>query len=181
MRETLVLLALVASLLVTAGCETIRRVQVSRHESVAISDADADRILADMSSVARGNDGPGDVPAKVRFQREGPVGVFDVGTGDINSEADFDAVLGLPGQVKIVNEINWCGGLAPNIIGCAPVPGDSLVVVRFAADQEGILWLHEHGHNKGLSHRNAQAAVMNPMIGPNHKRLNQAEASAINN
>lgn len=81
--------------------------------------------------------------------------------------------------MKVVNAINWCGGLAPNIIGCAPIGGDSLVVVRFTANQEGILWDHEFGHNKGLQHRNVANVLMNETIGATNRRVTEAECSTF--
>ena len=37
------------------------------------------------------------------------VTTFSTGSGSINSSADFSAVNGLPGNVKVVQQINWCG------------------------------------------------------------------------
>ena len=155
--------------------------QIDRHGNADINNSRGDAILSSMQSIITNNDGPGDIACNVNFSRNGEIGVFNVGTGIINSEGDFLAVNGLPGEIKVVNQINWCGGIAPNIIGCAPVPGVSLVVVRFDESQEGILWLHEYGHNKGLNHRNDPDAVMNGVIGPTHKRVNQSECDAYKN
>lgn len=176
-----VLTFLAAALVIGAGCETTRvhQLQVRRHSSVGLTNAEADQILEDMSTVAKTNDGPGDVPANVKFVRDGDVTVFNTGTGSINSAQDFADVENLPGHVKVVNQINWCNGLAPNIIGCARVPGNSLTVVRFVGNQEGILWLHEYGHNKGLNHRTSSTAVMDPTIAPSRRRLNQGESDAV--
>lgn len=138
----------------------------------------ADEILADMGGVLTMIDGPGDVACDVRFRRSGPVAAFSEGDGIINGEADFQQALGVLGEVKVVRQINWCGTFSPNIIGCAPVPGSSLVVVRFATDQEGILWVHERGHNQGLEHRTDTGAVMNPFIDVTHRRVNDAECRA---
>ena len=104
---------------------TVHSLQVRRHTSAALTEARAGQILADATAVLRTNDGPGDVPADVRLERNGTVTAFAAGTGIINSRADFEAVNNLPGNVKVVTQINWCGNFAPNIIGCAPVPGTS--------------------------------------------------------
>jgi hypothetical protein len=152
---------------------------VRRYTTVGLTNARADEILDDMGDICLTNDGPGDVVCLVKFERDGPVTTFSTGTGSINSSADFTAVNGLTGNVKVVQAINWCGGLAPNIIGCAPVPGSSFVVVRYAANMESILWLHEFGHNQGLYHRNVDHAVMRPFIGVTHRRLNEAECDAL--
>ena len=152
--------------------------QISRFTTSTLSDARADEILAGKSTILQTNDGPGDVACNVVFTRDGPVTVFNNGNGMINSRADFLAINNLPGNVKVVNQINFCGGLAPNIIGCAPVPGTSRLVVRFTPSQEDILWVHEFGHNKNLGHRNGDNLVMNPIIGQTKRRINQTECDA---
>jgi hypothetical protein len=82
--------------------------------------------------------------------------------------------------IKVVQSIRWCGGPGGSIIGCAPVgsPTVNLAVVRFAAAQEGILWLHEYGHNAGNPHRTDDArAVMFPSIGADHNVVNATESA----
>jgi len=160
------------------GQGVVHDLRIVRHTSAALVDQRADEIVRDMGDVLRIVDGTGDVACDVGFLRLGPVGTFAVGDGIVNSAADFQEVLDVPGEIKVVRQINWCGTLSPNIIGCAPVPGASLAVVRFAADLEGILWVHEYGHNQGLSHRNAAGAVMNAFIDETHRRVNAAECQA---
>src|SRR5262249_6043356 len=110
--------------------------------------------------------------------RNGNVAVFNTGNGMINSNADFNTINGLPGRIKVVNQINVCGAtISPNIIGCAPIPGSSQVVVRFTAAEEGILWAHEYGHTRGLNHRNDATAVMNGTISPAHSMVNNQECN----
>ena len=153
--------------------------RVLRHSNTSLSNPTANVIFADMNRVIQTGDGPNDVPCLVEVTRDGDVASFDTGNGTINSAMDFEAVNGLPGNIKVVNQINWCNGLAPNIIGCAPVPGDSLVVVRFDADLEGILWLHEFGHNQGLFHRNDELAVMNGTIDSIRREVDREECDAF--
>ncbi len=173
------LVPLVFFLVGGGGCvKNAYRLQIHRHNSVAITDARADEILASMTEILQTNDGAGDVACDVRFERDGNITTFSTGDAVINSSADFNAVNRLPGNVKVVSQINWCGGFSPGIIGCAPVPGDSLVIVRFAADQEGVLWVHEFGHNQGLSHRDVANAVMRPFIGTTHRRINASECAS---
>lgn len=176
-------LAFLIAVLGWAGCgdggdAVTVSLQISRFTTSSLSDTRADQILDGKSTILQTDDGSGDVECNVAFTRNGPVTVFDTGNGMINSRADFLAVNNLPGNVKVVNQINFCSGLAPNIIGCAPVPGTSRLVVRFTLDQEDILWVHEFGHNKGLGHRNGDNLVMNPIIGPTKRRINQAECNA---
>lgn len=161
------------------GCTRFQTLQVSRHTNAATTNQGADTILSNATARLKTNDGTGDVSCCVEFERSGAVTTFALGNGIINSAADFTAVNGLPGNVKVVNQINWCGGFLVGIIGCAPIPGTSLIVVRFTANQEGILWAHEYGHNKGLNHRTGTNLIMNPTIGITRTRVNAAECSAI--
>jgi len=56
-------------------------------------------------------------------------------------------------RVKIVNQINYCGGPGLNIIGCAWVGGNGMALVRLSLPlKEGLTWFHEFGHNVGLGH-----------------------------
>ncbi len=158
-----------------------RPLEVSRFNTSALTNADADRILGDASSLLWQNDGPGDISCQQHLFRNGAVTVFNTGNGIINSQQDFNTINGLPGRIKVVNQINFCGALIPNVIGCAPVPGTSQIVVRFTQDQEGILWAHEYGHTRGLNHRNESNAVMNGTIGVTNKRVNSGECTAFRN
>jgi hypothetical protein len=144
-----------------------------------LDEARTDVILKDGSAVLQTKDGPEDMVCPVELRRAGGVTAFTAGNGTVNSEADYKAILALPGQVKVVNQINWCGAFSLNIIGCAPTPGSSLIVVRDTPGQEGILWVHEFGHNKGLVHRSESVAMMNAVIGADHRTINEAESKAI--
>ena len=111
---------------------------VTRFTTTTLDNARADAILADATNVLRTNDGSGDVACAVELVRQGNVTTFTAGDGSIDSQAEFTAVvINPPGNIKVVNAINWCGSLSPNIIGCAPVPGNALAVVRFTENQEG--------------------------------------------
>lgn len=176
----LVFFSLFLIAILSQGCTT-HSMQISQHttSTPALTDARADAIAADMTLILQVNDGPGDVDCRVRFERDGNVGVFTNGTGIINDSNAFSVVINLPGMVKVVNQINWCGALAPNIIGCAPTPGNSFAVVRSGLLFEGVLWTHEFGHNRGLPHRNDPTAVMNPIILTTARRVNAAECAAF--
>ncbi len=184
----------VASILGTSGCGKdqppappappplpavkVQMLQISRHVTTSLDETRADLILQDASAVLQVKDGPEDMVCPVALHRTGGVAVFTTGNGAINSEADYRAILALPGQVKVVNQINWCQAFAPNIIGCSPTPGNTLIVVRHRPDEEGILWDHEYGHNKGLMHRNDPTAVMNESVAVDHRAVNETECAA---
>lgn len=158
------------------------RLEVVRHTLTTIDGTRADAVLSDGAGIARSADGPDDVACGIDLLRSGELGTFTTGTGIINSGVDFDAVRQLPGYVKVVNQINWCGGFQPGIIGCAPVPGDSMVVVRHEpAGQEGILWLHEFAHTKGRHHRDDPDAVMYFAVGDTRRELDADECQALEN
>ncbi|MCB1764174.1 MAG: hypothetical protein KDI27_13680, partial [Gammaproteobacteria bacterium] len=99
----------------------LHQVQVSRYTTTSLTNARADEILTDATNVLQTNDGSGDVACATLWARNGNVTAFSTGDGSIDSSGEFNTVIGLPGQIKVVNQINWCGGLIPNVIGCAPV------------------------------------------------------------
>lgn len=156
-------------------------VTVHRHSSVALSDTDADRILADMGAVLQSDDTGPDVATPVRFVRNGAVRVLPATVpGAIQTAADWTTLMNAGSGVKIVQAIRWCGGPGDSIIGCAPVGSAviNLAAVRFSANMEGILWVHEYGHNAGLGHRTDDPrAIMYPAIGPDHNVLNGEESA----
>lgn len=155
-------------------------VMVHRHSAVALSDADADRILADMGTALQLANSPTDVATPVRFVRNGAVRTLPATVaGTIQTQAQWNALMAAGTGVKVVQGIQWCGGPGGSIIGCAPVgnPTVNLAVVRFTANQEGILWAHEYGHNAGNGHRSNDArALMFPSIGVDHNVVDATES-----
>ncbi len=158
-------------------------VTVHRHSSVALSDAEADRILADMGTILQNDDTGPDVATPVQFVRNGAVRLLPATVpGTIQTSADLTALLSAGSGVKIVQAIRWCGGPGDSIIGCAPVGSTTVNVaaVRFTANQEGLIWVHEYGHNCGLGHRTDDPrAVMYPSVGVDHDVVNDAESTAF--
>lgn len=160
----------------------VRSLRVARHNTAALTDAQADAALNGMTITAFRNDNGTDVSCPIRYTRNGAVAVFNNGTGNLNTQAQFNDVINNVGaEVKVVSQINWCATVGAGIIGCAPTPGGSLTVVRIGANQEGILWLHERSHNNGNGHRNDTSAVMNPFIANTALGFNQAECNAVRN
>lgn len=137
----------------------------------------ADRFLADGLEVLRVNDGTGDVPTTVDLRRDGGVGTFNVGDGIVNTFAEKNEIFALPGHVQVVTDLQVCGNtFKPSIIGCSGSNLSLIVELMNAGQQlDGILWMHEYGHNRGLDHRDVAFAVMNGTIAPNHRRVNQFE------
>lgn len=160
------------------GPDVTHRLQIRRYITSSMTDVRADKILADMAEILQTNDGPGDVACSVGFTRDGNVTPFTTGNGIINSAADFTAVNGLAGDVKIVNQINWCGAIMPNVISCIEPAGNSFLVVRVAGSSEAHLWLHDFGLVKGLPFRNDANAVMGG-FGVNNRRVTEAECDVF--
>lgn len=159
----------------------VQRLTVSRYTDTTLSNADVDRIFSDASYVLQTNDGSGDVACNVELARYGNVTVFNNGDdGSIDTEEELSEVFNLPSNVKVVDDVNWCANqFNTSFIGCGQLPGRSFITERFTENQEGILWLHEFGHNQGLHHRtDTSDAVMFPSIGINRIRINSDECSA---
>lgn len=149
---------------------------VSHHQPLEV--AQADTILANATQVIQTANSPQDPACATLLRRLGTVGTFNVGNGIINTEQERLDVFQVPGNIKIVREINFCEGImAPGFIGCADLPGTTFVVERFT-QAEANLWLHEFGHNRGLQHRIAPDAIMNPTISPASVAVNLAECAS---
>lgn len=167
-------LLLLLTVVSTAGC---RGFVVSRHTSTTLSNADADRIIADAVRILGSTETLGDFRCIVGVQRDGDVTTFNQGA-IINTQADFNNVIGFPGSAKVVSQINWCGVVLPNIIGCAPTPGGSFAVVRFTPNAEGVLWAHEFGHNKGLPDVTTPGNVMNGFNSASNTAVTSAQCDS---
>ena len=152
--------------------------EVNRHTNAALTNGEADRILADASRLLSQIDGPGDNVCPLRLTRQGTVGTFSVGNGIINSQADYDALRAVPGNIKIVSQINFCGRWNINTVGCGDTPGGMFTAERVSALFEDVVWAHEYGHNHGLPHRDENFAVMNSMVGQSNRRLTPDEVKA---
>ncbi len=155
-----------------------------------MSNRRADAILADATNVLQTDDGGDDVACDVKLRRRGNVTKFNSGDGSIDNPDDFRLIMEVPGDIKVVDEINWCGDgnsrfwFMPKILGCAPIGGKSLAVVRHTSNLEGILWAHEYGHNKGLAktrtrHRSDSNALMYKKVHTNARRVSRAECGAF--
>lgn len=101
-----------------------------------------------------------DVACCMNFVRSGSgatFGTLNDGLDVIDSVDELNTVLAdRSGRVKVVRQINECGGPGTNIIGCAYTPGGSITVARVTWNEtnEGLVWVHEYGHNTGLGHNN---------------------------
>lgn len=176
--------ALVASILLIGFGTAAEAASVSRivkyHTTTSITNAQADAALSSGSNLLKVKHSASDVACNLTLTRSGNVSSFSVTDGTVDSSAEFNQVMGAGGHIMVVKKINWCGGLAPNIIGCAPIGGNTLAVVRYTTSLEGLLWVHEYGHNSGLNHNSGNTrAIMYPSIGSTRQDVNQAECNAF--
>jgi hypothetical protein len=159
-------------------CFDVRQHQfrIQRFTTADLDDEEADRILADATAVLKASDGSEDTACSVTLSREGVVTQFDQGDGSVDSFNELVQMMNLPGHVAVVNAINFCREIQPDVIGCAFI--GSFVVERYTQRLEGILWAHEFGHNKGLEHRDDENAIMNPTIDDDRRMVTSAECMA---
>lgn len=178
------ILILSASSIAAQSPITTHHLTVSRFVEVDFTDQDAREVLKEMGGVlqtddSRGNSGPGDIECPVSFELVAPVDVFDAGTGTISTEEDFHEVISQPGDVKVVETVDWCERPNPAFVGCAR-RGDSFVVEAAHADDfAGALWAHEFGHVKNLDHRrNESLMTMNEVVSAASRRVDGDECAA---
>ena len=156
-----------------------RALAVTRFSTSTLDDATADRVLAQASQIISNN------ACSLSLSRSGAVSTFTAAKGTVITPGDYKNVCAQPGYIHIVNLLHWCDGTT-DALGCSDTPGRCMVVVRWTPPasvdpnhvEEGILWAHEYGHTKNLQHRDDDDAVMNPVIGPNHVKINGSECAA---
>jgi hypothetical protein len=167
--------------LLSAPGPTTARVMDSAHTQVRVSqityanhvnvtnpmtDSRLDKILFETSQSMGRADFSADVACCAGAVRSGTAGTWGSATDGldiIDTSSELNSVLNANvGRFKVVRAINYCGGSGTNIIGCAWVGGWGVAVVRYGsdADTEGELWMHEYGHNVGLSHNSDRRYIM---------------------
>lgn len=162
--------------------------RVSRFHTLSDFDDHAEAIVEEMSHVLQTDDGTSaapDVECAVGFSLDGQVGTFMVGNGEISNKAEFLEVVGEPGTVKVVFQVNWCFDAddAPDPVdlvnygACADTSTGSFVVEGgLKTDLAGVLWSHEFGHLQSLGHRvDEPFMVMNRIVGPESRRVDRHE------
>ena len=152
----------------------VHELTVGHHSNSPMSDTEADKILAETSSVLRS--------CNVTLKRKGVVQPFaSAGTRSmIRDSTERDAVHAESFDIKVVTSIRFCrvsGAHAgcswdppssdpeqprrrslivehiPITVSNTPDPSDKLKLL-------GILWAHEFGHMTGLWHRSEPKALM---------------------
>jgi len=166
----------------TGPTSSKHQLKIFRHARATLGDEDqdADKILKAATDVAQSNPN-----CNATLTRDGDVKEFtwpqEANVGVVSSRFDFDAVTSSRG-VKVVKDLQWCKTsetFAP-IWGCAPIPGNAMVVERANQESEGVLWLHEFGHTQGLYDLyddSQENRVMFHIIGSDHKKFSPKECS----
>jgi hypothetical protein len=149
-----------------------------------MSEARLDTALASASATAGIEDFSADVACCITVGRGSAAQRFGSpgdGLAFVDSEQEIQAVLGDDtARVKVVRSISYCSGPGSNIIGCSFVPGGSMAVVRLSsASGEGLLWLHEYGHNTGLGHHPDPRYIMHAVYDGNNSALAQYECDTF--
>ena len=139
--------------------------------------------LADSSLIGARADYPEDVACCLSLSMLGAEASFGTagdGLDTIDTAEEMLAVQQDPvARVKVVLEINYCDGPGTNILGCATLPGVSFVTVPLDSSSSARVWLHEYGHNLGLSHVADERRVMYPFLSSDSEGLNNNECRAF--
>lgn len=130
-----------------------------------VDDARVDLLLTDGWHRVRLADFATDVACCNTFSLKGTGTTFGTagdGLDIVDTFAEQTAVLENDiARAKIVRIINFCGIPSTNILGCAEVNGNSMMLVRRTPiASEAILWIHEYGHNMGLNHNTDTRMIM---------------------
>ncbi len=132
--------------------------------------------------VGRGDD-PSDIACCITVARSGSAKTFG-SAGDgldvIDNDAEMRSALSnAAARVKIVKAINYCGAPGTNIVGCAWTPGNGMILVRLSGEgSEAVLWIHEYGHNTGLSHNSTSSRyIMYPTDYGTNDMVSQTECN----
>ncbi|GJL69982.1 MAG: hypothetical protein NPIRA06_26170 [Nitrospirales bacterium] len=153
----------------------IGEIEVRTAADILLEPDDVKEILKGANTVADLFDGIGDTECPMDLKiKPGGIPKFDA-PQVIRDRHDLKELNDTYNGVKVVKRIRWCNKFWPNILGCQKYNG--IVVVRTHSSQEGVLWLHEYGHLRGLEHRNQHNAVMNEFIGPTNTMLNDHECN----
>lgn len=127
----------------------------------SVTNAIVDQTFDEAAAVLKRDQGGTDVNCCVDIRRSGNLGTFQppasmAGFGVISNQAELDAVFGVNADVKIVNQITWCGG-PPSVVtggfsGCTDGSTQIVSVSLGATFGEPVAIAHELGHQAGLCH-----------------------------
>ena len=141
-----------------------------------VTNSVVDPILREMGRVLATRDSPADEACDIAFERPRAIVTFPTGDGSINNTDELNAVFAVPGQVKVVPFIYWCGR-AIAALGCAGIGGNSMIVSisMLEVGGGGVVWAHEFGHMAGLDHRNGSVFLMDEGFDASQRTINVSE------
>lgn len=153
--------------------------QVVRFPQATVNSQSVSSLFSEVSTLLQTDSGDNDVACDVTFNRVGNIISYSTGDGSIDSATELSEALNSPGQVKVVNQINYCSGdMKPGILGCANTPGRSFIFVR--GQGEHVTVAHEFGHNRGLNHNeNDITSLMYPSAEPESLNINQQACNVL--
>jgi len=153
--------------------------EIAHTDQLSPATSDVDRILGDAATTLQRRDSSNDVACPVALKRKGNLVPIPAKShpGAVQTYDEMAKLRELPGDVKIVREITWCG--EPGIfLGCGgPQKGLMAVVPMDDAASDGILWAHEIGHYKGIGHTDppVEHRLMLPVIANDHREITDKE------
>jgi hypothetical protein len=132
------------------------------------------------------SDFTGDVSCCITESRSGNAKTFGTMTDGydiIDTSQEQSKVLNnSAARGKIVRIINYCGGTGTNIIGCSWQGAWGFAVVRTLPQwSEGVLWMHEYGHNAGAVHNSDTRYMMFHTNFGTNNGMNATECNAFHN
>ncbi|HEY3176357.1 MAG TPA: FG-GAP-like repeat-containing protein [Candidatus Polarisedimenticolia bacterium] len=142
-----------------------------------------DSVLAEATNRAGTENYSDDVGCCIQVSRLGNGGTFG-STADlldiIDDSGELAAVLtNSVARVKVVRQINYCGGQVSNVIGCAYVGNFGMALVRMTdLGSEAVLWIHEYGHNTGMLHSSDSRNIMYGIDTGSNNVLTQSQCNS---
>lgn len=157
-------------------------IDFANHVNVSspMTDARLDQLMDEGSLRVGRSDFSADVSCCSTVTRSAAAKTFGTssdGLDVIDNSTEMTTVLNhSAARFKVVRAINYCGGNGTNIIGCAWVGGKGAAVVRMSnLGSETVLWVHEYGHNIGLSHNSDSRYIMHGVDYGTNNAVSQAE------
>ena len=153
--------------------------------SIDLTDAAADTALSTASAIVQGNTLPSGSKCNLFLERSGHIQQSINGITNVDSVVSAQKLCtepnGASAYLHEVPVISYCGGIQV-VQGCSEIGLPCMIVSGYDVPNqtvEGILWAHEFGHTKGLTHRGDTNALMNPVAAAGHLSVNVQECASL--